>query len=62
MIVKIALGRPWTAEEDDLLRDLAASGANPASIAIRLKRSQDAIQSRAFRLGIPLNRLKAKGK
>jgi hypothetical protein len=60
MIVKVAVGRPWTAAEDDLLRDMAASGENPASIAIRLKRSQDSVQSRAFRLNVSLNGLKAK--
>jgi hypothetical protein len=52
--------RPWTAAEDDLLKEMAMSGQTPGSIAIHLKRTQDAVQSRVFRLRVSSIGLKAK--
>jgi hypothetical protein len=52
--------QPWTITDDDLLRKMATSGESPAAIALRLKRTEDAVRSRAFRLRISLNGLKAK--
>jgi hypothetical protein len=54
--------RPWTISEDDLLRKMATSGERIAAIALRLQKTEDAVRSRAFRLRISLNALKAKGK
>jgi hypothetical protein len=54
--------QPWTITEDDLLRKMATSGERLAAIALRLRKTEDAVRSRAFRLRISLNRPKAKGK
>jgi hypothetical protein len=57
---------PWTAEEEAQLRVLAESGARPAEIAMQLKRSEQAVRHRFYKLGIPLKPvdlgLKAKGR
>jgi hypothetical protein len=39
-------GRPWTLTDDDMLRKLLASGMKPRLIALKLKRSVGAIQTR----------------
>ena len=44
----------WTPEEDDLLRRLAASGGNIASIAKEVDRSPGSVRGRAQRLGVEL--------
>ena len=62
--------RPWTPEEDELLRSFALSGTSAAAIATLMKRSEQAVRNRAVRLNIVLakSRLfrgvgqKAKGK
>jgi hypothetical protein len=61
------VGKPWAPEEDRRLRALASSGASVAEMAKQLKRSEEAVRSRAYRLKIVLAksrklRLKAKGK
>jgi len=43
----------WTPADDDMLRELLASGVKPRLIAQKLKRSIGAIQTRIFRLKIP---------
>jgi hypothetical protein len=57
---------PWTAEEEAQLRVLAESGGRPAEIAMQLKRTEQAVRHRFYKLGIPLKPveigLKAKGK
>lgn len=50
-------GRPWTLTDDDMLRELLASGMKPRLIAPKLKRSIGAIQSRIFLLKKPRKRL-----
>jgi hypothetical protein len=50
-------GRPWTPADDDMLRELLASGMKPRLIAQKLQRSIGAVQSR-----ISLFKKKAKGK
>jgi DNA-binding NarL/FixJ family response regulator len=45
---------PWTPEEDELLRKLAASGESAASIAKRLNRNIPSIRNRVSRLNIAL--------
>ena len=45
--------RPWTVEEDQLLRRLAEDNASTAVIAAKLKRTATAIRSRAKILKIP---------
>jgi DNA-binding NarL/FixJ family response regulator len=49
-----APGLPWSAEEEDLLRSLAAAGESAAAIAKRLKRSSEAVRKRAHKLDIRL--------
>jgi Myb-like DNA-binding domain len=47
---------PWTAEEEKQLRGLAKSGARPATIAKLLKRTEQAVRHRFYKLGAPLKR------
>jgi seryl-tRNA(Sec) selenium transferase len=49
-----ASGPPWTPEEDERLRSLAAAGESAAAIAKRLKRSSEAVRKRAHKLEIRL--------
>ena len=51
-----APGLPWSAEEEDLLRSLAAAGESAAAIATLLKRSHHAVRKRADLLEIKLAR------
>jgi hypothetical protein len=51
-----APGPAWSAEEEDLLRSLAAAGESAAAIAALLKRSYHAIRNRADVLKINLAR------
>ena len=51
---------PWTPEQDEQLRALAASGESPAAIAQRLSRSVSAIDNRARKLRIVLAPLRKK--
>jgi hypothetical protein len=61
-----ASGPAWSAEEEDLLRSLAAAGESAAAISTLLKRSHHAVRSRAKVLKIKLARSppgrKGKGK
>ena len=43
---------PWAPKEDERLRALALSGASVAEMAKQMKRSEEAIRSRAYRLKI----------
>ncbi len=43
---------PWSPDEDERLRTLALSGASVAEMAKRMKRSEEAVRSRAYRLKI----------
>lgn len=42
----------WTPEEDAALRELAAQGKTRLQIALRLRRTKDAVKDRATLLGI----------
>jgi hypothetical protein len=57
---------PWTPEKDGLLRSMGAAGESTAAIATLLKRTPDAVRSRARLLKIKLAHSppgpKAKGK
>jgi len=44
-------GKPWTVQEDEQLRELAASGAALAEIAEKLSRTTSATKARAYSLG-----------
>lgn len=46
----------WTAEDDDLLRELWASGAELNEMAETLERDQSKVLSRAAQLGLPGHR------
>ena len=60
----IRRSRPWTPEDEKLLRALVESGASVTLVAAKLNRSITAIQVRAKIRGLPFRkiRLKAKGK
>ena len=47
---------PWTPEKDGLLRSMGAAGESTAAIATLLKRTPDAVRSRAKVLKIKLAR------
>ena len=49
-------GRPWTPVEDDMLRELLASGTKARLIAQKLKRSIGAIRTRIFLFKKPRKR------
>jgi hypothetical protein len=51
-----APGPAWSAEEEELLRSLAAAGESAVAIATLLKRSQHAVRRRADLLEINLAR------
>jgi len=61
-------GPVWTPYEDERLRALALSGANAATIARQMNRSEAAVRKRAVRLKVMLAKarlsagLKAKAK
>ena len=66
-VAAMARNPPWAPEEDQRLRALALSGASVAEMAKQMKRSEEAVRSRAYRLKIVVAkprklRLKAKGK
>lgn len=54
------LSRPWTSEDDDLLRSVLGSGKGAAVAAAKLKRSTGAVFSRAkvLRLSVAIVRPK----
>jgi hypothetical protein len=53
-------GKPWAPQEDERLRELAASGAALAEIAEKLNRTASATKSRAYILRVMLGRFGAK--
>jgi hypothetical protein len=52
---------PWAPEEDERLRALALSGASVAEMAKQIKRSEEAVRSRAYRLKILVAKSRNKG-
>ena len=48
--------RPWLAEDDKQLRDLALAGTSTAVIAKRLERTEEAIRNRGRKLGVSFKR------
>ena len=53
-------GKLWTAQEDERLRELAVSGANPSEIAAKLNRTEAATKARAYVLRLARGRLRAR--
>ncbi len=53
-------GKLWTAQEDERLRELAVSGANPSEIAAKLNRTDSAVKARAYSLRVGLRRFRVK--
>jgi hypothetical protein len=53
-------GKLWTAQEDERLRELAASSATPSEIAAKLNRTEAATMARAYALRVALRRFRAK--
>jgi hypothetical protein len=45
---------PWSAEDDNLLRELASSGESAAEIAKHMNRTTGSVRNRASKLNIPL--------
>ena len=60
----IRRSRPWTPEDEKLLRELVEGGASVTLVAAKLNRTITAIQVRAKLMRLPFRkvRLKAKGK
>jgi hypothetical protein len=52
--------KPWTADEDEHLRQLVLSGASVASAAKRLGRTVPSVTARAYAIGVPLRRFQAR--
>ena len=48
--------RPWTLDDDQLLRDLAAAGRSVRDIADELDRSKTAVGRRMLRLDVQVDR------
>jgi hypothetical protein len=48
----------WTAEQDTILRELAAKDRTALQIGLRLKRSASGVKKRAIELGVKLGRTK----
>ena len=48
-------GQPWTAEQDNCLKDLYEKGAPISEIAATLKRNRESIRSRLKKLDLPLH-------
>jgi hypothetical protein len=57
----VAGSPPWTPEEDQRLQALALSGASVAEMAKQMKRSEEAVRSRAYRLKIVVAKSRRKG-
>jgi hypothetical protein len=60
MGMQVNSGKPWTPQEDERLREIAASGAALAEIAQELNRTASAIKTRAYILRVMLGRFGAK--
>jgi DNA-binding NarL/FixJ family response regulator len=48
---------PWTREEEEELRTLILSGKSLEAIAKKLNRTLRAIQTRAYKLNLPLKKV-----
>ena len=53
-------GKPWTPQEDERLREFAASGAALIEIAEKLNRTVPATKTRAYIIRVLLRRFGAK--
>ena len=54
-------GKPWTNQEDQRLRELAATGATRAETAGKIDRTESGIKTGAYVLRLTIGRLAAKG-
>jgi hypothetical protein len=52
-------GRPWTPQEDVILRELAAAGKLAFAIAVEMNRSEAVIRSRAKKESIKIAKFRA---
>ena len=55
-------GKPWTAEEDEILRTEIVSGASRCAISQKLGRSESAVKARAYILRLSLRPSGTKGR
>jgi hypothetical protein len=53
-------GKQWSPEEDERLRELAASSATPSKIAAKLNRTESSHQGAGYVLRVELGRLRAR--
>jgi hypothetical protein len=53
------LSKPWTPEEDDLIRSFVAKGASAMRASVALKRNKNSVTNRARKLGCPFPTLTA---
>lgn len=54
-------GKPWTTEQEQILRVLAEQNTPIRRIALRLGRTSTAVQSKAKEINLPLNPIKVSG-
>jgi hypothetical protein len=52
-------GRPWTPQEDVILREMAAAGKHVVDIAVAMNRSEAVIRRRAKEDGIEIAKFRA---
>jgi hypothetical protein len=55
----LRFSKPWTSEEDELIRSLVAKGASAFRASAALKRSKQAVATRARTLGCPFQTITA---
>ena len=53
--------RPWTSEDDDLLRALAEANRTIAFVAKELKRTESAVAGRAYKLRLRFGKPRTRG-
>ena len=53
------LSKPWTPDDDERIRSLAAEGASAARASVALKRNKDSVSNRARKLGCPFQTISA---
>jgi DNA helicase II / ATP-dependent DNA helicase PcrA len=55
-------GKPWTPDQDEVLREAWLGGAGVAEIGLQMGRSRDAIAARLVRLGLVTSRTEARSR
>ena len=53
------LSQPWTTEDDERIRSLAAQGASAVRASVALRRNKASVTGRARKLGCPFRTISA---